>query len=49
MAPAQFATGWLYGVTQEDKEYDILSCYTQNEDLTNSLYDAMEAYIAGDK
>ena len=48
MAPAEFAAGWYYGVTEEDKRTDILSCYAQNDDLTNALYDAMDAYIAGD-
>ena len=48
MAPAQFVAGWYYGVSTEDKRDDILKCFTKSEDLTNVLYDAMEAYIAGD-
>ena len=48
MAPAQFVAGWYYGVSTEDKRDDILKCFTKSEDLTNDLYDAMEAYIDGD-
>ena len=48
MAPAQFAAGWLYGVTSEDNRDEVLKCYAKNDDLTNALYDAMEAYISGD-
>ena len=48
-APAQFTAGWYYGVSTEDKRDEILECFAQSEDLTNALYDAMEAYIAGDK
>ena len=48
-APAQFTAGWFYGVSTEDKRDEILECFAQSEDLTNALYDAMEAYIAGDK
>ena len=47
-APAQFAAGWYYGVTSIDKRDDILDCFASSDDLTNDLYDAMEAYIAGD-
>ena len=48
-APAQFTAGWYYGVSTEDKRDEILECFVQNEDLTNDLYAAMEAYIAGDQ
>ena len=47
-APAQWIAGWYYGVDSKDKRDDILKCYKANDDLTNNLYDAMEAYIAGD-
>ena len=46
--PGYFISGWYYGVTNETKMDDILGCYKESEDLTNTLYDAMEAYIAGD-
>ena len=45
-APAQFIAGWHYGIAHE-KERDDLSCFVADDDLTNTLYDAMEAYIAG--
>ena len=48
MAPAQFAAGWFDGISHEDKRDDLYKCYSKNDDLTNALYDAMEAYIAGD-
>ena len=48
-APAQFVAGWLYGVDGWDKRDYIIGCYQSNDDLTNALYDAMEAYIAGDQ
>ena len=47
-APAQWLAGWYYGIAQEDKRDDILKCYKASDDLTNDLYQAMEAYIAGD-
>ena len=49
MAPAQFVAGWFYGVSTEDKTKDILACYKKSDDLTNDLYDAMDAYIKGDQ
>ena len=48
-APAQFTAGWYYGVSTEDKRDQILECFAESDDLTNALYDAMEAYIAGDQ
>ena len=48
-APAQFTAGWYYGISNEDERNQILECFTESEDLTNALYDAMEAYIAGDE
>ena len=45
-APAQFIAGWHYGIAHE-KDRDDLSCFKADDDLTNTLYDAMEAYIAG--
>lgn len=49
LAPAEFIAGWYYGVEGEDKRPYILSCYKASDDLTNALYDAMTAYIAGDQ
>ena len=46
-APVYFAAGWYFGVTSIDKRYDILACMERRDDLTNNLYDAMEAYISG--
>ena len=48
MAPAQFTAGWLYGLSGQDKRDTILSCYKPSARLTNKLYDAMDAFIAGD-
>ena len=48
-APAQFMAGWYYGIAEKDKRDELLKCYKTDIDLTNSLYDAMEAYIDGDK
>ena len=48
LAPAQFSAGWLYGLSGWDKRDTILSCYKPDEKLTNTLYDAMDAFIAGD-
>ena len=48
-APSQFVSGWLYGTTLKDKRMDIMKCYKVSDDLTNTLYDAMEAYISGDQ
>ena len=45
-APAQFIAGWHHGISQ-NKNIDDLSCFKADDDLTNTLYDAMEAYIAG--
>ena len=47
-APAQFTAGWYYGIAQEDKRDDLMQCYQTDSNLTDTLYDAMEAYIAGD-
>ena len=41
--------GWYYGIAQKDKRDKLLKCYKTDIDLTNTLYDAMEAYIGGDK
>ena len=51
MAPAQFFAGWYNGLS---KYYDlqpsnILECYQPSEDITNTLYDGMEAYLRGDE
>ena len=48
-APAQWIAGWYYGVEGEDKRDYILGCYKADDDLTITLYDAMEAYIGGDE
>ena len=48
MAPALFIAGWYMELNQHGDQDHILPCYEPNEDLTNALYDAMEAYIDGD-
>ena len=48
MAPALFIAGWYFNLTLEGEVNYIKECYEPNEDLTNALYDAMEAYIDGD-
>ena len=47
-APAQFFAGWFDIIVQEDERNYILDCYTENTELTDVLYDAMEAYVASD-
>ena len=47
-APASFAAGWYYGVSFESHENDILKCFKEDTQLTDDLYEAMAAYIAGD-
>ena len=47
-APAQYMAGWFYGVSQEDDRDEIMQCFKQSDDLTNKLYDAMEAFASGD-
>ena len=49
MAPAEFIAGWLFGVVGDDKQDYVKGCYTVNDDLTNTVYDGMEAFIAGDR
>ena len=50
MAPALFLAGWYYNLAFNVGESNYIKvCYEPNEDLTNTLYDAMEAYIDGDK
>ena len=48
IAPARFIAGWYFGLTIDDYVEYILECYEPNEDLTNALYDGMEAYMSGD-
>ena len=48
MAPGEFISGWHWGITGNDERKYIYECYVPNEDLTNTLYDGMEAYIKGD-
>ena len=50
-APAQFIAGWYNGITQEDIRGSIIDSHCWGippYDLTLTLYDAMNAYIAGD-
>ena len=49
LAPAHFMAGWYYGIAQKAVRAELLYCYKPDVDLTNTLYDAMEAYIDGDK
>ena len=49
-ATAQFAAGWLYGVSQhtiDHRDY-VLSCFTNSDELNSFVYSAMEDYTAGD-
>ena len=45
-APALFIAGWLNGFTGDDLKDDILSCYKPNSLITDTLYEAMNAYWA---
>ena len=54
LAPAQFAAGWYLGATDSPSIDDsfiteVEACLTESEDLTNTLYDAMEYYIESEK
>ena len=51
LAPGKFLAGWLYGISGRtlDARDAITKCFTANDDLTNDVYDGMEAYIAGDQ
>ena len=48
LAPAQFIAGWHTGLRSEIRWDQILDCFRPNHDLTDTLYDAMEAYVADD-
>ena len=48
MAPALFIAGWYMGITQDEESDYIRDCYAPDEDLSNALYDGMEAYMNGD-
>ena len=48
-APAQFAAGWFKGVSGVDMREEILKCFKESAELTKDLYEAMEAYISGDR
>ena len=48
LAPATFAAGWYYGVSGAWVEKDIYMCFKEDTQLTDDLYEAMAAYIAGD-
>ena len=50
LAPAQFVAGWYLGATDSPTLDDgfvteVEACLTESDDLTNTLYDAMEYYI----
>ena len=50
MAPAQFVAGWYLGATDASSIDDgfvteVEACLIESDDLTNTLYDAMEYYI----
>ena len=47
-APAKFTAGWYYGISGYDMRHEIVQCFQADSDLTNILYDGMEAYIRGD-
>ena len=46
--PAFFASGWFEYIADEWDIRPISECFKADEQLTNLLYDAMEALIAGD-
>ena len=51
MAPAQFAAGWLYGISgqTEERRDDILACFEPYDKLTKALYGAMKQYQKGNQ
>ena len=50
MAPAQFIAGWAFGISNQslDLRDAIVQCYTTNDDLTATYYDAQAAFATGD-
>ena len=47
MAPAEFVAGWYDGFTQQERS-DITACYKPDSSITDTLYNAMDAYNKGD-
>ena len=50
LAPAKYVAGWYSGLKiggEVEQDY-IVSCYRPNDDLTDNLYDAIEAYSANE-
>ena len=39
LTPAYYMAGVYYGIFEEDVTAEILQCFNQSEELTNSLYD----------
>ena len=39
LTPAYFMAGVYYGIFEEDVTTEVLKCFNQSEELTNSLYD----------
>ena len=47
-APELFMEGWHVGLSGVYEEHFLDQCFVQNTELTDTLYDAMEAYINND-
>ena len=47
-APAKWIAGWWQGVSGQDKRDYIATCFTENADLTNTMFEAFDAYLKGD-
>jgi len=50
IAPAEFIAGWLYGVSfqTENWRFEFENCYKVDKNITDDVYDAMEAYEKND-
>ena len=47
-APTRWIAGWWHGVSTHDQTDYITSCFKENDDLTNLMFDAFAAFEKGD-
>ena len=49
-AANEFLAGWVYGVSHQtvNIRFEMEDCFIKSEELTNTVYDAMDAWKAGD-
>ena len=47
-APVEFNAGWFFALSEGyDARKELQECFEQNDELTNMLFESMEAYILG--